>query len=54
MGIPDNESYWPQDYVPSGWATGWRRGCMWGLVVLVFGLPIAAAIVFAVIRWLDW
>jgi hypothetical protein len=50
MGIPDDESYLRQSYLPTGRATGWRRGCLIVFVVVVLLTAVAFAIQIAVVR----
>jgi hypothetical protein len=44
VGIPDDESYFRRSYLPTGRATGWRRGCLIAIVVVVVLMVVALAI----------
>ena len=41
VGIPDEDSYFRQSYIPTGRATGWRRVVFFGVLgLLAFGLLV--------------
>jgi hypothetical protein len=48
VGIPDDESYFRQRYLPTGRATGWRRGCLIAVIVVVLVTAVALAIQTAI------